>query len=181
MAQRGELGERADRQSDGQLGRQGGADGPSSPDDRPDDGRGRRPLGRARQALRVVVAFLTGVLLTAAAGLVLTSLGVIGDGDRPATSARDEPADGTDDDPDGAAGPTGDVPRACVRAAEYNETLTEAIDEIALALRDQDARRAAEALDAVQDAQPGSEQASRECREAAGEESDDGSGEDAAP
>lgn len=167
MAQRGELGERADGQ--------GGGDGRTGPD----DGGGRRPPGRARQAVRVVVAFLTGVLLTAAAGLVLTSLGVIG-GDRPATTAPDDTrADGTTGDLDEAAAATGDVPRACVRTAEYNETLTEAIDEIALALRDQDARRAAEALDAVQDARPGSEQASRECREAAGEEPDDGTGEDA--
>ncbi|WP_199421765.1 hypothetical protein [Actinotalea solisilvae] len=133
------------------------------PDDAGGAGRddGRRPAGRGRQALRVVVAFVTGVLLTAAAGLVLTSFGVIGAGRAPEADPTSTPT---------PAQASGDVPAPCVQAAEYNATLTAALDEVALGLRDQDARRAAEALDAVQDARPGSEQASRECRELAGQD-----------
>lgn len=72
-----------------------------------------------------------------------------------------------------AAPASGDVPPSCVRSAEFNQTFTEALDEMALGIRDQDARRLQEALDAVQDAQPGSEEASAECLELAGQSSGD--------
>lgn len=131
---------------------------------------GTRPGGGARQGMKIVAAFLTGALLAAAAALVLVTLGVLGGDDavaEPAPSASGGTSEAAPGDP------AGDVPASCVQAAEYNETLTTALDDIALGVRDQDARRMQEALDAVQDAQPGSEEASRECREAAGEDTTD--------
>lgn len=129
-----------------------------------------RPPRKARGFGSLLVAFLLGVLFTAAAAVTLLMLDVLGSDDAtpgaaPTPSAEAASADDSDD-----ASTTGDVPPACVEAAEYNQTFTEAMDEIAIGVRDQDARRLQEALDAVQDAQPGSEAASQECRELAGED-----------
>ncbi|MCU1433017.1 MAG: hypothetical protein JWP95_2122 [Actinotalea sp.] len=63
---------------------------------------------------------------------------------------------------------TGSVPEPCLQAAEYNDTLTQAIDDIALGVRDQDARALQETLDTIQEAQPEGEAASDECRALAG-------------
>jgi hypothetical protein len=108
------------------------------------------------------------VLFTAAAAVTLLMLDVVGSDDAAPGAASTAPAEAPSDDASTDAA-TGDVPPACVEAAEYNQTFTEALDEIAVGVRDQDARRLQEALDAVQDAQPGSEAASQECRELAGE------------
>lgn len=127
-----------------------------------------RPPRKARGFGSLLRAFLLGVLLTAAAAVALLLLDVLGPDDATPGAAPSASAEAPSDAADGASA-TGDVPPACVEAAEYNQTFTEALDEIAIGVRDQDARRLQEALDAVQDAQPGSEAASRECRELAGE------------
>lgn len=129
-----------------------------------------RPPRKARGFGSLLVAFLLGVLFTAAAAVTLLMLDVLGSDDATPgaepTASAEAPSDDVSDEDVSA---TGDVPPACVEAAEYNQTFTEAMDEIAVGVRDQDARRLQEALDAVQDAQPGSEAASQECRELAGE------------
>lgn len=139
---------------------------------------GSRPPGRLRIVGRLVLAFLLGVLLTTAAAVGLVVSGTLGDGS-PDADLAPEP---TRQAPSADAG-SGDVPAPCLRAAEDNERLTEAIDELALGARDQDARRMQEALDAVQDVKAGSQDASAQCRRLAGQE--DGSAEaateDAAP
>lgn len=133
--------------------------------------RSTRPGRRPRGFGSLLLAFLLGVLFTAAAAVTLLMLDVLGDDDGAAeaapSAAAEQPA--TDEGATEGEAASGDVPPACVEAAEYNQTFTEALDEIALGARDQDARRLQEALDAVQDAQPGSEAASQECRELAGE------------
>ena len=69
---------------------------------------------------------------------------------------------------DAAPAGNGEVPESCLRAAEYNDTLTQAIDDIAVGVRDQDARALQETLDLIQEAQPEGEAASQECQELAG-------------
>ena len=127
-----------------------------------------RPPRKARGFGSLLLAFLLGVLFTAAAAVTLLLLDVVGSDDAASGAAPTAPAEAPSDDASDDAAATGDVPRACVEAAEYNQTFTEAMDEIAIGVRDQDARRLQEALDAVQDAQPGSEEASQECRDLAG-------------
>lgn len=127
-----------------------------------------RPPRRARGFGSLLTAFLLGALLTAAAAVTLLMLDVLGGDDATPGAAPSASAEAPSDGTDGTTA-TGDVPPSCVEAAEYNQTFTEALDEIAVGVRDQDARRLQEALDAVQDAQPGSEAASQECRELAGQ------------
>ena len=133
----------------------------------PDDGRSTRRRGRGFGS--VLLAFVLGVLLAAAGALALVLLGVIdvdatgGDSPTPTATAT-AAADPASAEPAAA----GDVPQACLETADYNDALTQALDEIALGARDQDARALEEALDAVQDARPRGEAASDECRAAAG-------------
>lgn len=137
-----------------------------------------RPPRKARGFGSLLLAFLLGVLFAAAAAVTLLMLDVVGSDDAAPGAAPTAPAEApSDDDASDDTAAAGDVPRACVEAAEYNQTFTEALDEIAVGVRDQDARRLQEALDAVQDAQPGSEAASQECRELAGQ--GEGEGEEA--
>lgn len=131
----------------------------------PDD-RGRR---RRRTSFgAVLLAFLLGVALTGLLTVVLLGVGIASVGGAeealevsPSASPTPTRTPGTAD------GASGDVPRACVESAEYNQVFTDALDEIAVGIRDQDARTVQEALDAVQDATPGSEAASQECLELA--------------
>lgn len=131
----------------------------------PDD---RGPRRRRTSKGAVLLAFLLGVALTGLLTVVLLGVGVatVSDAEEaleatPSASPTPTPTPGSGDVA------TGDVPRACVESAEYNQVFTEALDDIAVGIRDQDARTVQEALDAVQDATPGSEAASQECLELA--------------
>ena len=128
------------------------------------------PRRRRRSPVGALLGFLVGVVVATVVAVVLLGIGVAGVGDaEEAMGPTPTPTPTADPTPreEGASGP---VPAACLEAAEYNQTLNEALDEIAVGVRDQDARTLQEALDAVQDARPGSEAASQECRELAGEE-----------
>lgn len=56
-----------------------------------------------------------------------------------------------------------------MRASRHSLALSEAIDEIAVGVRDQDARTVQEALDAVQDAEAEAEGGAEQCLDLAGE------------
>lgn len=130
------------------------------------EGRG----GRARRTGTLLLGFLLGTLLTGVLAVALLWSGVI-DSSTVGAPADAEASPPTSPAPTTTPAASGDVPAACVKAAEFNQAFTEALDEIALGVRDQDARQLQEALDAVQDAQPGSEAAAEECLELAGQPS----------
>jgi hypothetical protein len=107
-------------------------------------------------------------VVTTLVAVVLLGIGVAGVGDAEEAMAPTSTPTPTADPTPRQEGASGPVPAACLEAAEYNQTLNEALDEIAVGVRDQDARTLQEALDAVQDARPGSEAASQECQDLAG-------------
>ena len=125
----------------------------------------RRSAGARSQRAGVrVLTFVAGVVVGTGLTALLVIQGVFGQvadalpGETPApTVAADVPA-----------GAAGDVPASCLQAAEYNDTVNASLDEIAVAVADQEARRLAEALDAVQDGRPEGEAASAECQRLAG-------------
>ena len=129
-----------------------------------------------RRTGAVVLAFLLGLLTAAVAGTALLWTGALDDVPgmaAPTASPSSEPTT----EPETVA--SGDVPASCVRSAEYNQVVNAALDEIAVGIRDQDARTLEEALGAIQDAQPGSEEDSADCLAAAGQSStDDGDDEE---
>lgn len=123
--------------------------------------RSGRRRGRTGPAF---VGFFVGALTTVAVGGVLLMTGVLEGSD-----ALEEPRPSASPTPTTPAGASGDVPPSCLAAAEANEAISGSVDEIALAVVEQDARRLQEALDAVQDLQRDGEAASQECRALAGE------------
>lgn len=155
---------------------------------------GRRPTERRRGPASLLIAFLTGVVLTAVAGVALLGFGIatVGDAEEAldaeaTTTATAEPTASGDptpaDDPTAAGDPTpadgathspgtGDVPDSCVRASRHSLALSEALDQIAVGVRDQDARTVQEALDAVQDAEAEADGGAEQCLELAGEQPD---------
>lgn len=126
------------------------------------------PPRRRRSPVGALLGFLVGVVVTTVVAVVLLGIGVAGVGDAEEAMAPTPTPTPTADPTPRQEGASGPVPAACLEAAEYNQTLNEALDEIAVGVRDQDARTLQEALDAVQDARPGSEAASQECQDLAG-------------
>lgn len=131
-----------------------------------------RSGGRARRIGTLLLGFLLGALMTAVVVVALLWSGIV-DSESVGAPVGTSPTPTAESAPAAAPASSGDVPSSCVRSAEFNQTFTEALDEMALGIRDQDARRLQEALDAVQDAQPGSQDASAECLELANQGSDD--------
>jgi hypothetical protein len=122
-----------------------------------------------------VLAFLLGVGLTVAVTAGLAGLNDVAEGgDSRVEPSPSEPAEGSG----GAAAAPGQVPESCLKAAEYNETLSQALDELAVGLRDQDAGQLTETINTLQHADPESQAAAKECQALAGDpgaddESDD--------
>lgn len=124
--------------------------------------------GRPRSTWLPVLTFLAGAGITAAAFLIG------GAGADPATPAGGAVATPPASQPDPAPQETDPalqvrVPAPCLEAAEYTDTVTAALGEIAQAARDLDARRLQETLDAVQRLSPDVEAAARQCRQLAAE------------
>ncbi|RPF28745.1 hypothetical protein [Georgenia muralis] len=131
------------------------------------------PPRRRRSPVGALLGFLVGVVVTTVVAVVLLGIGVAGVGDaEEAMAPTPTPTPTPTAEPTPRQDASGPVPAACLEAAEYNQTLNEALDEIAVGVRDQDARTLQEALDAVQDARPGSEAASQECQDLAAEADD---------
>jgi len=136
---------------------------------------------RRRGPASLLIAFLTGVILTTIAGVALLGFGIatVGDAEEALdveTTATPTADSTTTADPTATADATeapaaspGDVPDPCVRASRHSLALSEAFDEIAVGVRDQDARTVQEALDAVQDAEAESEGGAEQCLDLAGE------------
>lgn|GEM_PF-5090551 len=122
---------------------------------------------RRSSAGRIFLALLFGIVLGAVLAVVVlaTDLLPFGDGDLdPDTAGAAETATPTAE-PTAASG---DVPPSCLAAAEHNATVSTALDEVAIGVRDQDALAVESALDAIADIKPDMDAASAECRELAG-------------
>ncbi|MBC7292252.1 MAG: hypothetical protein H5T83_13085 [Actinotalea sp.] len=147
----------------------------------PEDPDARPGLRRRTSFGAVLLAFLLGVALTGLVTVVLLGVGIATVGDaQEALGASPSPSPTPTEAPRSTGGTaSGSVPQACVESAEYNQVFTEALDEIAVGIRDQDARTVQEALSAVQSATPGSEASSQECLDLA-EQDASGGADDAA-
>lgn len=115
----------------------------------------------------LLIGLVAGVALAAAAGVFLLGIGwatpleaqsVI------SASPTPSPSPTADD----AATESGGVSEACVRAAEYNVVVDEAVDDLARGAEAQDARALQETLDRLQDARETADGASEECLAQAG-------------
>lgn len=129
---------------------------------------------RRSSAGRTFLTLLVGLVLGAVLAIALLASGLVsfGDGDGDAADDAAGTADGTPDPTAGTAEPTasasGDVPPSCLAAAEHNATVSTALDEVAVGVRDQDALAVERALDAIADIKPDMDAASQECRDLAG-------------
>lgn len=121
---------------------------------------GRRPAGRFAMLL---AGFLVGVVLATGVAVLLLGLRLATVGaaeeviEAPTATATPTPSE-TSTTPTGAA-----VPEPCVRSAEYNITVDESLDELAVGARDEDARTIQEALNDIQGARDAAEGAAQEC------------------
>lgn len=144
----------------------------------------QRPVGRTAMLL---IGFLAGLAVATIVGVVLLGMRMttVGDADEviggPTTTATEStPAQDADEVEESATGTQsasgtrtaggsgtttagGDVPEACVRSAEYNLTIDESLDQLALGARDEDARTIQEALDAIQGAREATDGSAQEC------------------
>lgn len=131
---------------------------------------------RRASAGRTFLTLLAGLVLGAVLAVAILASGLVsfGEGADAADTADDvaDTADGTPDPTAGTAEPTasasGDVPPSCLAAAEHNATVSTALDEVAVGVRDQDALAVERALDAIADIKPDMDAASQECRDLAG-------------
>ena len=128
------------------------------------------PRGGGRSlsgAVMLLIGLLVGIALAAAAGVFLLGIGwatpikaqsVISASPTPSPSPS---ADGSTTEP-------GEVSEACVRAAEYNLVVDEAVDELARGAESQDALVLQETLDRLQEARETADGAAEECLAQAG-------------
>ena len=115
----------------------------------------------------LLIGLLAGIALAAAAGVFLLGIGwatplkaqsVISASPTPSPSPTAiDPATGE-----------GDVSAACIRAAEYNLVVDEAVEDLARGAESQDARVLQETLDRLQKARETAEGASEKCLTEAG-------------
>ena len=132
------------------------------------------PSGGGRSlsgGVMLLIGLLAGVALAAAAGIFLLGIGwatpldaqsVISASPTPSPSpSPSASADTTTTEPGG-------VSEACVRAAEYNVVVDEAVDDLARGAEAQDARALQETLDRLQDARETADGASEQCLAQAG-------------
>ena len=133
------------------------------------DGGVRRPSGGRTFLTLLLGVALGAIAAVAAVTLDLVPLDLLDAGDGEAGEA--EPSDGSaSPSPDGipAASGSGDVPPPCLAAAEHNATVSAALDDVAVGVRDQDALAVEQGLDAISDIKPDMDAASQECRTLAG-------------
>ena len=133
-----------------------------------DRGTAQRRGGSFGGGVMLLIGLLAGVALTTAAGVFLLGIGwatpiqalpVISTAPSPtvsvSVSVSEPPA-------------SGEVPDSCVRSAEYNLEVDEALDDLAKGAEAQDARLLQETLDRLQDARDTAEGASEKCLAQAG-------------
>jgi len=113
----------------------------------------------------LLIGLLAGVALATAAGIFLLGIGWATPLDAQSViSASPTPSPSPDD----TTTEPGEVSEACVRAAEYNVVVDEAVDDLARGAEAQDARALQETLDRLQDARETADGASEECLAQAG-------------
>ncbi len=115
----------------------------------------------------LLIGLLVGIALTVAAGIFLLGIGWASPLEaQPVISASPTPspsptAEDTTTDP-------GAVSDECVRSAEYNLVVEQAVDELAAGAQAQDARALQETFDKLQDARETANGAAEECLAQAG-------------
>ena len=115
----------------------------------------------------LLIGLLAGAALAAAAGVFLLGIGwATPIGAQSVISASPTPSESPTAD-DTTTEP-GDVSEACVRAAEYNLVVDEAVENLARGAESQDARVVQETLDRLQEARETADGASEECLAEAG-------------
>ena len=117
----------------------------------------------------LLIGLLAGVALAAAAGIFLLGIGWATPLDAQSLiSASPTPSPSPSPSADDTTTEPGGVSEACVRAAEYNVVVDEAVDDLARGAEAQDARALQETLDRLQDARETADGASEQCLAQAG-------------
>lgn len=126
---------------------------------------------RARVAVHslqgCLIGILAGIALATAAGIFLLGIGWATPLEAQSVlsaSPTPSPSPTADQETTGQ----GDVSEACIRSAEYNLEVDEAVDELAVGAESQDARAVEEALDRLQQAREAADGAAEECLAQAG-------------
>ena len=120
----------------------------------------RRGGGSLSGGVMLLIGLLAGIALAAAAGVFLLGIGWATPTEAQSViSASPSPSPTADE----TATEPGGVSDACLRAAEYNLVVDEAIDDLARGAEAQDARLLQETLDRLQDAREEADGASEEC------------------
>ena len=117
----------------------------------------------------LLIGLLAGVALAAAAGIFILGIGWATPLDAQSViSASPTPSPSPSASADTTTTEPGGVSEACVRAAEYNVVVDEAVDDLARGAEAQDARALQETLDRLQDARETADGASEQCLAQAG-------------
>ncbi|GAA4892030.1 hypothetical protein GCM10025789_06230 [Tessaracoccus lubricantis] len=116
----------------------------------------------------LLIGLLAGIALAAAAGVFLLGIGWATPLDAQSVISA-SPTPSASPTVSGAPAGAGDVSEACVRAAEYNVEVDQAVEELARGAEAQDARALQEALDRLQQARDDAAGASEECLAQAGQ------------
>lgn len=117
----------------------------------------------------LLIGLVAGVALAAAAGVFLLGIGWATPLDAQSViSASPTPSPSPSASADTTTTEPGGVSEACVRAAEYNVVVDEAVDDLARGAEAQDARALQETLDRLQDARETADGASEQCLAQAG-------------
>ena len=118
---------------------------------------------RRRHGGGAFIGFVVGVGLAVAAVVTLLVLDVM----VVRGAGRELPGALAAPTPVASAAASGEVPEPCLRAAEHNRTVSAALDDLGVGVRDQDARQVEEALDVIGDIRPEMDRVSIECQELA--------------
>lgn len=128
------------------------------------------PRGGGRSlsgGVMLLIGLLAGIALAAAGGVFLLGIGWATPLEAQSVISA-SPSPSPSPTPDDVTTQPGDVSEACVRAAEYNAVVDDAVDDLARGAEAQDARALQETLDRLQDARDTADGASEECLAQAG-------------
>ncbi|MHA6513346.1 hypothetical protein [Tessaracoccus sp. Z1128] len=117
--------------------------------------------------MMLLIGLLAGIALAAAGGVFLLGIGWATPLEAQSVISA-SPSPSPSPTPDDVTTQPGDVSEACVRAAEYNAVVDDAVDDLARGAEAQDARALQETLDRLQDARETADGASEECLAQAG-------------
>lgn len=134
-----------------------------------DEQRGAPRRGGFGGGVMLLIGLLVGIALTAAAGVFLLGIGWATPLEaQPVISASPTPSPSPSPTADDSNAEPGAVSDECVRAAEYNLVVEQAVDELAAGAQAQDAKALQETFDKLQDARETADGASEACLAQAG-------------